>query len=172
VVHASPGRVRLRVDRSSTDLTALTTVAQRLTAQNGTYDLGLNEATRSLLIRYDPAIRDLPSVLEAISASGVQILTADTSTSSESAQQPNTLAEAVETTTGRLNEWVGHRTNGAADLRTLVPAGFALLALREVLSGRAGAAPWYALAWYAFDSFWKLHRSSSDRNDSDRIEEK
>jgi hypothetical protein len=39
-----------------------------------------------------------------------------------------------------------------------VPLSLAALAAREIFSGRATAIPWYALAWYAFDTFIKLKR--------------
>jgi hypothetical protein len=57
----------------------------------------------------------------------------------------------------------------------LVPVGLATLSLRELL--RTGweieAAPWYVLAWYAFDSFIKLHYTSDpdqqqNSNNSDK----
>jgi hypothetical protein len=49
--------------------------------------------------------------------------------------------------------------HGRADLRTLLPVGLGALAVREVLSGRAVAAPWYVLAWYAFDSFTRFRQA-------------
>jgi len=52
-------------------------------------------------------------------------------------------------------------TNGVADLRLLLPLGFGALALRQVLDKgfELEEIPWYTLAWYAFDSFVKLHNS-------------
>ena len=59
----------------------------------------------------------------------------------------------------RANQWVEYKTEGALDLRFLAPLIFALLALRQVLAKSPGlnTAPWYIMAWYAFDSFIKLN---------------
>ena len=40
----------------------------------------------------------------------------------------------------------------------MVPATFGVLALRQIVTnfGELAGIPWYVLAWYAFDSFWKL----------------
>jgi hypothetical protein len=58
-----------------------------------------------------------------------------------------------------LNNDVYKMTNGATDLRLIVPLGFSLLALTQLI--RQGFKfediPWYVLAWFAFDSFIKLN---------------
>jgi hypothetical protein len=159
LAHASPGRIRLRVDRSEPDPIALGAVQQYLREHHGDYDLALNPTTRSLLIRYDAAIRQLPEVLEAIAEAGVHFAVADTGAPSEPPPDTMALGIAAETLASRVNQWVIHRTSGGADLRTIVPVTFALLAVREILSGRLVAVPWYAFAWYAFDSYWKLRQT-------------
>jgi Heavy metal associated domain 2 len=58
-----------------------------------------------------------------------------------------------------LNQRVKQVTEGEVDLRFLIPLLFSLLALRQLFSKspRLKTAPWYILAWYAFDSFLKLN---------------
>jgi hypothetical protein len=50
-------------------------------------------------------------------------------------------------------------TRGRADLRLVVPAIFTVLAARQFVrdAGRIRNASWYQLAYWAFDSFHKLH---------------
>ena len=62
----------------------------------------------------------------------------------------------------RANELVARRTHGT-DLRTLVPVGLGMLALRQFVRGeqRLSGAPWYVLAWYATETFWKFHGGDS-----------
>jgi hypothetical protein len=61
-----------------------------------------------------------------------------------------------------LNQRVGQSTDGVVDLRSLIPLGLGGLAIYQLL--RKGwqfeTAPWYVLAYYAFDSFIKLHYTS------------
>jgi len=60
-----------------------------------------------------------------------------------------------------LNRRLGLATNGLINLRVLVPVGFGSLAVVQLLRRglEIGAAPWYVLAYAAFDSFVKLHYS-------------
>jgi hypothetical protein len=60
-----------------------------------------------------------------------------------------------------LDERVRWLTDGAADLRLLVPLGFGAFALRQLLDKglELDEIPWYTFAWYAFDSFIKLHNT-------------
>ncbi|WP_017659958.1 HMA2 domain-containing protein [Baaleninema simplex] len=57
------------------------------------------------------------------------------------------------------NRQIDRVTEGAVDLRFLVPLGFGTLAVRQLIveGVQLNVIPWYALAWYAFDSFLKLH---------------
>ncbi|BAY17733.1 hypothetical protein NIES21_35750 [Anabaenopsis circularis NIES-21] len=50
-------------------------------------------------------------------------------------------------------------TNGAADLRLIVPLGLGLFALTQLIKQgfKFEDTPWYILAWFAFDSFIKLN---------------
>lgn len=82
----------------------------------------------------------------------------DTKTASQSQT-----ATGVMSAIASLNEQIGQMTNGVADLRLLLPLGFGALALRQVLDKgfELEEIPWYTLAWYAFDSFVKLHDSGA-----------
>jgi hypothetical protein len=68
-----------------------------------------------------------------------------------------------------LNHWFGLATNGIVNLQLLVPFGLGALALRQLLryGWQIEAAPWYVLAYAAFDSFIKLHYT----RDGERVEE-
>lgn len=65
------------------------------------------------------------------------------------------LTEAI----ASANRQIDRLTEGAVDLRFLVPLGFGTLAVRQLIveGVQLEVIPWYALAWYAFDSFLKLH---------------
>ncbi|MBE9005753.1 DUF5132 domain-containing protein [Fortiea sp. LEGE XX443] len=58
-----------------------------------------------------------------------------------------------------FNADVYKMTNGAADLRLIVPLGLSLLALTQLIKQgfKFEDIPWYILAWFAFDSFIKLN---------------
>jgi hypothetical protein len=58
-----------------------------------------------------------------------------------------------------MNAQVGWLTDGAVDLRTVLPLGLGAFAVRQLLFQglRLDDIPWYTMAWYAFDSFGKLN---------------
>ncbi|WP_413175977.1 DUF5132 domain-containing protein [Anabaena azotica] len=64
-----------------------------------------------------------------------------------------------------INADVERMTNGVADLRVILPLGIALLSLRQLF--RKGLeledAPWYILAWYAFDIFTRLNYEDEEQ---------
>jgi hypothetical protein len=64
-----------------------------------------------------------------------------------------------------LKQRMGLATRGFANLRLLIPLGFASLAALQLV--RRGfqfeAAPWYVLAYVAFDSFSGLQRTDGDQ---------
>ncbi|MCC5636492.1 DUF5132 domain-containing protein [Nostoc sp. CHAB 5844] len=58
-----------------------------------------------------------------------------------------------------FNADVYKMTNGATDLRLIVPLGLGLFALSQLIKQgfKFDDIPWYILAWFAFDSFIKLN---------------
>jgi hypothetical protein len=74
-------------------------------------------------------------------------------------QGPSDAAAEVSRVAVKLNRDVRRATKGAVDLQFLLPFSFAILALRQLLVKglQFEIIPWYVLAWYAFDSFIKLH---------------
>lgn len=157
VVHASPGRLRLRLPRdafASPELAKLETV---VSGQPGIRDVRRNERASSVTITYDPQAVSLPELAAAAAGTGVSV-TMPAPPAWAGSVDGRVLGRSIERVFGRADGKVTEASRGMADLRTLVPVGFAALAAREVLAGRAVAAPWYVLAWYAFETFTKLRR--------------
>jgi hypothetical protein len=71
----------------------------------------------------------------------------------------STVAEEICAIATHLNSQTLSLTQGWIDLPTLAAAGLGVVALRQLLTKgiQLDALPWYVLAWYAFDSFVKLH---------------
>lgn len=72
----------------------------------------------------------------------------------------------------RVNSALARRV-AHADLRTLVPLGLGLLSLRQALRGRdrLGDAPWYLLAWYSSETFFRFHGAPEAAQPAKRQEE-
>jgi hypothetical protein len=170
VVHASPGRIRVRVPREALSDGALREAERALAALPGVREVRKNPLASSIVINYDAHALDLPALLAAIAQAGVTFVTPSDARedSTDAAAESTSLARSLTAFFDKADRRLADATSGAADLRTLVPLGLAVLAAREVLAGRVTAAPWYALLWYAVDSFIKLQKPGPSADQSGR----
>jgi copper chaperone CopZ len=163
VVHVSPGRIRVKVPRSAVGSAALQDAERALSAQPGVQQVRVNPTAASVVVNYDPAGVSLPALFAAIARAGVTIEPVDARQGASRSTQDLYLGKPVEKVAGAANQGIAKMTGGTLDLRMLVPIGLGALALREIMSGRLGAAPWYTLLWWTFDSFLKLRRPDVSR---------
>lgn len=136
----------------------MTRITHALRTHPDVREVRTNVQTGSIVIHHadrDDSLDAIATVLQDLGVVLGSVIDVDLPFSRGKSEVAADLTNAV----ADLNEGVGKATNGVVDLRLLVPVGLATLALRELL--RTGwefeAAPWYVLAWYAFDSFIKLH---------------
>ncbi len=161
LVHASPGRLRLRLPRAALENGLLGRAERALLALPGVQQVRANALASSLVVVYDQSVVAAPTVLGALTDVGFVL--ADPAPGPDAREGGSEMGRSIEDFFGGADERLVRLTRGATDLRTLVPLGLAALAAREVLRGRVGAAPWYTLAYWAFDSFVKLHREAPER---------
>lgn len=158
VVSSTPNRTRLRVSPKRRNPEEMARIAKALKAHPDVNEVRANLQTGSIVVHHshkDNSWDDLSAILQDLGIVLGSITDVDLPFSRGKSEVAADLTSAV----SDLNERVGLATDGVVDLRLLVPIGLAALSLREL--GRNGwefqAAPWYVLAWYAFDSFIKLH---------------
>lgn len=115
--------------------------------------------TGSMTIYFDRDQSNLNTTFTTLQEMGIIAIASNTvANSSVSAQVKGVMAT--------VNQRVNRLTEGSVDLRFLVPLMLAVLALRRLITKEAGgmkSAPWYVLAWYAFDSFMKLNTALEDK---------
>jgi hypothetical protein len=121
-----------------------------------------NLQTGSILIHHDREDGSLESVFATLADIGMIVggIAANEIPEPEShSEAASSVADAI----ADLDQRVHQATNGLVDLRFLFPLGLALLAIRQlrVKGLQLDIVPWYVLAWYAFDSFMKLHYTRS-----------
>jgi hypothetical protein len=155
VVHASPGRLRLRVSRAALENGTWSLAERALTGMAGVQQVRPNALASSIVVYYDDGVVSVSGLLDALARAGLTVV--DSTTVPAPPAERSHLARSIESFFGSADGEVTRLTNGRTDLRTLVPIGLGALALREILAGRVGPAPWFTLAWWAFDSFLKLH---------------
>ncbi len=157
IASALPGRLRLRVVPARGGRPQLAAAAEALVAHSFVSAATANLQTGSLLVQYDTAQHD--AVWIELQQLGLNVPTVP-APDAQPAAEP---AARVTNGLARLNRFVGARTGGN-DLRTLVPLGFGLMALRQFITDdqRLSDAPWYVLAWYASGTFQKYNQPGGE----------
>jgi Heavy metal associated domain 2 len=152
IVSDTPGRLRLRIAPSHRQAGEIQRIVRMLDAQPNISQVRTNIQNGSIVIHHDRNDESWQNVVSTLKDIG--IIFADITTESHS-ETAATVANAVYD----LNERVEQATNGKVDLRIIFPLSLAILSIRQLLKQglRLEIIPWYVLAWYAFDSFIKLH---------------
>lgn len=149
VVSAVLGRMRLRaIDPSHR--AGLAAVAEELRTWPDVNAVELRARSASVVVRFDAARTS--AVVEALIEFGVDVRPVVPPPIRPSA------AGAISSAASAGNRAVERRLGGT-DLRVLVALGLGLLAARNALRGedRLADAPWYVLAWYASETFARVH---------------
>jgi hypothetical protein len=119
-----------------------------------------NSRTGSLVIRYNPEQVDLDTLIDV--SRTARLLAVDSSRDGQPPvkEQPLSLtAQRLHRAFHEVDVKLSELSHGRWDLRSVVPITLGALALRQIIRdfGQLTSVPWYALAWYAFVSFWKLN---------------
>lgn len=160
MVSCTSGRMRCRIAPSHRHPQTMQQLEEVLAAHPQVHQVQANVKTGSILVHHDPENGGLANVLSVLKDVGVVFgeITVPAVIGEQSVAAAH-LTRAV----ADLNQRVRKATGEVVDLRLLIPLLLFLLALRQLR--RRGlqfdGVPWYVLAWYAFDSFVKLHPSLS-----------
>ena len=158
IVSSIPGRTRVKVSPKRRTVEEMGRLAKTLKDRLGSADARMNVTTGSIVVSHpQSSLEDLISVLEDVGVLVIGLTGSHLAFVGGRARAASHITGAV----AGLNEVIEHATNGLINLRLVFPFGLAALALRQLLryGWQFEAAPWYVLAYAAFDSFVKLHYS-------------
>ena len=144
IVSHTPKRTRIRVSRKRQTPKEMARLAEALEASPKVSKVETNLTAGTIIVHHEE--KALPDIKARLQDLGVILMAATgVETSSKS------LADAV----SELDSW----TKGILNLKLLVPLGFAALAVLQIARRglEIGGAPWYLLAYFAFESFTKLN---------------
>ncbi|MBE9209328.1 hypothetical protein IQ244_23050 [Nostoc sp. LEGE 06077] len=152
IISDTPGRLRLRIAPSHRQVGEITRIVKMLDAQPNISQVSSNIQNGSIVIHHDRNDESWQNVVATLKDIG--IIFADVTNESHS-DAAATVANAVYD----LNDRVERATNNVIDLRLIFPLALGCLSVRQLLIKglQLEIIPWYVLAWYAFDSFIKLH---------------
>lgn len=165
IVHAIPGRMRLKVADVRENPTLAGELQQRLTSLPGVRTVEVNARTGSVLILYEATAFASPEALQELAKPlaeifpGLEIREPQSwlSSTNGSGTAPS-LTQSITSFFAGLNKNIETTTGSAVDLRILLPVGLFLLGLRSLLLTDNRPLPtWYDLFWFALGAYFMMH---------------
>ena len=167
VVHAMPGRVRLKVDKVRGNPAFAQKVQDKLGRVPGVKQVEATPQTGSLLIYYDAAALMAEGALAALTDGFSELFpemgAVATNLGLESlighlaAGEKNSSSANLMKSLGSINDQVT-RITGGLDLKLLVPMALLFFGVRSLWTSKKLALPaWYDYLWFAFSTFAMLN---------------
>ena len=145
VVHALPGRVRLRLPAHA-DAEGL---AEVVSSRDGVTACTWSPRTRGLLVRFDPRTTDATAIADHVAAhAGVDAPAAPGDTPPVAP-----IALTMPALFARANQGLAQATRGTIDLASGIPVLLVAWAALELVRGRTAPLAWSSALWYAHGLF-------------------
>ena len=168
LAHASPGRIRLKVDELKKDPGKATEIEDKLRTIPGIRSVSANPVTGSLLLTYDEPAPDSDSIelpfavaqilgisLNDLAPEDLRLLMSHRGNGNK--LPAASIPEALESTFRDMNA-AARRTVGV-DLGTLLPLALTVLGVRSLLVSEKTIVPsWYDYLWFSFSTYFILNR--------------
>jgi hypothetical protein len=162
VVHAIPGRLRLRVEELRNNEEFARDVQRRLSASAPIRQVIANPATASVLVRYDARQQEaaFASIRTTFPDLDGERLNVTWEPSINGATSSSAVASTVVAALDVANRRVARRTGGL-DLKLLIPSALIFLSMvllaLAILRRRVPIPTWYELLWFGFNVFLALN---------------
>jgi len=168
IVHASPGRVRLKASPVKGNPALARQAQDKLGAVPGVREVRANPLTGSVLLLLDKVkMRESEALAPLAAALGglfpeIEALEIEagiiTGAGAAAPSPEGTPVEGLADSVGALNARIAGLTGGI-DLRLLLPLGLLYLGVRQLLTAKKTPAPaWYDYLWFGFSTFIMLNR--------------
>jgi len=159
VVHAIPGRARVRIQALRGNPAVAKRLGERLALLPGMRRVEANPLTGTLLLVYDAEdMRWLEELPEVAGTPELDLGSVRPRIEAGPADGGNGGRPATQVATffGTLNRRVGEATGGL-DLTVLVPALLVLFGLRALATDKVLTPTWFDLLWFGFGTFVMLN---------------
>ena len=166
VVHAIPGRIRLKVAQVRENPALAGEIQTRLAAVRGIRQVEVNSLTGSVLVLYEAQNTASSDALGALAEPLTALFPGFDLKDSAAGQPPSTngaspapsLAGGLASFFSVLNSGVHQVTGGNADLKILLPLALFLFSVRGLLVSEKLTFPtWYDLFWFSLGTFFMLN---------------
>jgi hypothetical protein len=166
VVHAIPGRIRLKVAQVRENPALASELQMRLATVHGIKQVEVNPRTGSVLMLYEAQNTASPDALDALAESLTTLFPGFDPKDAATWQPSSTnggspapfLAGGISSFFGALNSGVQQVTGGNADLKIFLPLALFLFGARGLLvSEKLTFSTWYDLFWFSLGTFFMLN---------------
>ncbi|MEW5802885.1 MAG: HMA2 domain-containing protein [bacterium] len=164
IVHAIPGRVRIKVPKMRQNSALEANIRNRLSNVQIIQRVETNLFTGSILLHYSPEEIDQPGILFSLADSFISLfpeidfekLQTSLTSPASSAASPSLTASRISEFSGTLNDQL--KKAGIPDLRILLPLTLLAFGMRGLLVAESVAVPtWYDFLWFSFGTFFMLN---------------
>ncbi len=144
IAHTSTGRLRIRVPSQKGNLAALKSYGDQLAACPGVLSIEVNPSTGSILLLHQTTVRE---IAEYARSGDLFSLEEQKSSRVRSAELNRNLGETFKS----FDRQIQNLTDGDMDLSGFAVAALIVAGSAQILTGNAGAIPWSAAYWYAYN---------------------
>ena len=167
LAHASPGRIRLKVEEIKNDPHKAGEIEAKLRTVSGIQSAHANPLTGSLLLTYDePALESMEMPFAVAQVLGISLNDLDpedlrllmSHQGNGNKFTTPSVTDGLESAVRDMNAVV-RRTVGA-DISLLLPLALAVLGIRSLLVSEKTPLPsWHDYLWYSFGAYFILNRT-------------
>lgn len=148
IVSSTPKRTRIKVSRKRRNPEEMARLAEALQASPKVNNVETNLYAGTIIVHHrEKALPDIKAELKDL---GVILM---------AATGVGTSAKSLTDAVSDLDRQMAPAMKGILNLKVLVPIGFSALAILQLARRglEIGGAPWYLLAYFAFESFTRLN---------------
>jgi len=162
IAHESPGRLRIKISAFRGDAAQFAACREKISQCPGLISLEINSITGSILFLHQTSAAAIFDYALAKSA----FIRKGPSQAAVREQAPALQKNMADSFKG-FDRQIRGLTNGDMDLRGFAFAALAMSGIYQIIRGNAGALPWHAAFWYAFNIFPKTTDKTSPDKTTD-----
>jgi hypothetical protein len=158
IAHESSGRLRIKIPASRGDAGVLAAYRDHLSQCPGIISVEINPTTGSMLFLHQTSAAAIFDYAHA-----KNVFTQKVQLPATHKKSPALQKDMADTFKG-FDRQIRSLTDGDMDLRGMAFAALAISGISQILGGNAGALPWHAAFWYAFNIFPKTSEGANKQN--------
>ena len=143
IAHNSAGRLRIRIPSQKGNLAALKSQGDQLATCPGILSIEVNPGTGSILLLHQTTVQQ---IAEFARSRNLFSLEEQKSSRAPSAELRGNLGDTFKS----IDRQIQSLTGGDLDLSGFAVGALVVAGSVQILSGNAGAIPWFAAYWYAY----------------------